>query len=186
MKAGGTLQVICMILASLMLGSGAGTVAAHPGSPSAESLQGATWIEMGNGHHQVYVFTDPNCPYCADLYRTLKGLSAQHDLRVRWLPVAVVDATSLGKAAAWLQSEDPLATLDLSKRGFQPGLGGHVHEDVPSTETERNLEENHRLLALWAIPVVPTMVVMDRDGVPRVFQGSLSPLALGRIFDHLH
>jgi thiol:disulfide interchange protein DsbG len=162
--------------------------AAEPnGKPVApNALERATWIEQGGGRHLVHVFTDPNCPYCADLYGTLKGLMEERDLRVRWLPVAVVDTTSAGKAAAWLQAEDSLSSLDGSKTGFEPGVGGRVREDVPSADTERRLAENHRLLAQFAIPVVPTMLVTDRDGDLRVFQGSLSPLALGRIFDHLH
>ena len=170
----------------LMVWAGAAPVAAEPRSSPIETLEQATWIEMGDGHHLIHVFTDPNCPYCADLYRSLKGLMEQWDLRVRWLPVAVVDATSAGKAAAWLQADDPLETLDISKTGFEPGIGGDVHEDVPTADTERRLAENHRLLARFAIPVVPTMLVMDRDGELKVFQGSLSPLALGRIFDHLY
>jgi thiol:disulfide interchange protein DsbG len=182
----GDLQYGYTMAVLLLFWAGTVPVAAEPRSSPIEALEQATWIEMGDGHHVIHVFTDPNCPYCADLYRTLKGLMDQRDLRVRWLPVAVVDATSAGKAAAWLQADDPLGTLDVSKTGFEPGVGGRVREDVPSADTERRLAENHGLLAQFAIPVVPTMLVMDRDGGLRVFQGSLSPLALGRIFDHFH
>lgn len=186
MTSRGNLHYRYTMAVLLMLWAVAVPVAAEPRSSPIEALEQAAWIEMGDGHHVIHVFSDPNCPYCADLYRTLKGLMEQRNLRVRWLPVAVVDATSAGKAAAWLQADDPLTTLDVSKTGFEPGIGGGVHEDVPSADTERRLAENHRLLVRVAIPVVPTMLVMDRDGELKVFQGSLSPLALGRIFDHLH
>lgn len=186
MTSRGNLHYGYTMAALLLLWAGAVPVAAESRFSPMEALEQATWIEMGDGRQVIHVFTDPNCPYCADLYRTLKGLMEPRDLRVRWLPVAVVDATSAGKAAAWLQADDPLGTLDVSKTSFEPGVGGRVREDVPSGDTERRLAENHRLLAQFAIPVVPTMLVMGRDGELKVFQGSLSPLALGRIFDHLH
>ena len=45
------------------------------------------------------VFFDPNCPFCAHLWRELQPW--QNRLRVRWIPVAFVRPDSLGMASAF-------------------------------------------------------------------------------------
>ncbi|MEJ2509073.1 MAG: hypothetical protein P8009_06285 [Gammaproteobacteria bacterium] len=44
----------------------------HAGSQLAASMLAditqASWIAEGKGPHVVYVFFDPNCPYCHKLY----------------------------------------------------------------------------------------------------------------------
>lgn len=75
------------------------------------ALPDATWIAEGQGRRVVYVFFDPNCPSCQLLYKNLRTFIASHDLQLRWVPVAIVNTTSLGKAAAILQALDPRAAL---------------------------------------------------------------------------
>lgn len=71
----------------------------------------ATWIAEGQGRRIVYVFFDPNCPSCQLLYKNLRTFIGSHSLQLRWIPVAIVNVTSLGKAAAILQAPDPVAAL---------------------------------------------------------------------------
>lgn len=150
------------------------------------ALAQATWITDGAGRHAVYVFFDPNCPSCALLYRNTRALIAPHDLQLRWVPVAIVNATSAGKAAAILEAADPSAALRENKEAYSGELyAGGIAERIAADETERRLRANEALLEQLDIPVVPSMLFLDRDRRTVLIQGALSPLALRKVFDRL-
>lgn len=166
------------------------TVSAAPKPDSARKaavaeLARAGAVVQGAGRRAVYVFFDANCAYCPLLYRNLQPLIKSHDLQLHWLPVAVVDATSLGKAAAILEADDPVAALDHNERQYDTAANtGAIEEKIPSARTEARVRANEALLARIAIPVVPTMVFVAKDGAVQTVQGALSPLALRRMFAH--
>ena len=146
----------------------------------------ATWIAEGQGGRAVYIFFDPNCPSCALLYRNLRSLIGSHALQLRWIPVAVVNATSPGKAAAILQAPVPLAALRQNEERYRgETYSGDIEEDIPSSETEQKLRTNERLLNGLDIPVVPSMLFTAKDGRAVLIQGALSPLALRKVFTRL-
>lgn len=149
-------------------------------------LPKATWIAEGRGQRIIYIFVDPNCPSCALLYRNLRNLIEPQDLQVRWVPVAVVNPTSLGKAAAILQAKDPLAALRRNEEAYHgETYSGGIEEEFPAAATEAILRANERLFARLDIPVVPTMLFEDRNWRTVIIQGALSPLALRKVFAHL-
>jgi thiol:disulfide interchange protein DsbG len=159
--------------------------AASPTEVLAE-LPKSTWIAEGQGRRIVYIFLDPNCPSCALLYRNLRTLIEPQDLQIRWVPVAVVGPTSLGKAAAILQAKEPLAALRLNEERYHgETYSGGIEEDLPTADTERKLRANERLFNRLDIPVVPTMLFEDRDWRTVIIQGALSPLALRKVFARL-
>jgi len=146
----------------------------------------ATWIAEGDGGRVIYIFFDPNCPSCALLYRTLRPMIEPQDLQVRWIPVAVVNVTSFGKAAAILQAKDPLAGLRHNEEGYRgETYSGGIEEDLPTPATERTLRANEHLLNSLDIPVVPSILFAGKDGRTVLIQGALSPLALRKVFAHL-
>lgn len=145
-----------------------------------------TWIAEGKGQRVVYIFIDANCPSCALLYRNLRTLIEPQDLQIRWVPVAVVNPTSLGKAAAMLQAPDPLAALRLNEEKYHgETYSGGIEEDIPTAETEQKLRANERLFNKLDIPVVPTMLFEDKNWRTVIIQGALSPVALRKVFAHL-
>lgn len=84
-------------------------------------------------------FFDPNCPSCQLLYKNLRTFIASHGLQLRWVPVAIVNATSLGKAAAILQAPDPVAALRQNEEHYHgESYSGGIEEDIPSSETEQS------------------------------------------------
>ncbi len=149
-------------------------------------LPNATWIAEGKGQRVVYIFIDANCPSCALLYRNLRSLVEPQDLQIRWVLVAVVGPTSLGKAAAMLQAPDRLAALRRNEERYHgESYSGGLEEDIPTDETERKLRANERLFNRLDIPVVPTMLFEDRNWRAVIIQGALSPLALRKVFARL-
>lgn len=150
------------------------------------ALPKAAWIAEGQGRRAVYVFFDPNCPACQLLYRNLRTLIAPHALQVRWVPVAVVNVTSMGKAAAILEAPDPLAALRENEEHYAgEAYAGGIEERIASSETERRVHANERLLNQLDIPVVPSMLFADKDRRAALIQGALSPFALRKVFSRL-
>lgn len=146
----------------------------------------ATWVAEGQGRRLVYVFFDPNCPSCQLLYRNLRTFLSSHDLQLRWIPVAVVDATSLGRAAAILEAPDPQAALRQNEENYDvQAYAGGIAEDIPSAETGSKVRANERLLNRLDIPVVPSMLFAAKDGRTVLIQGALSPLALRKVLARL-
>lgn len=146
----------------------------------------ATWIADGDGRRIVYIFFDPNCPSCQTLYQNLRPFLASHALQLRWIPVAVVNATSAGKAAAILEAPDPTAAFRRNEEHYDTDTyAGAIEEQIPSRETEQKLSANERLLNRLTIPVVPSMLFADKNGRAAIIQGTLSPVALRKVFDRL-
>ncbi|ODU30190.1 MAG: hypothetical protein ABS93_02020 [Thiobacillus sp. SCN 62-729] len=142
------------------------------------------WFSEGQSKRIVYVFFDPNCAGCNFLYKSLRSFVQSGQVSIRWIPVAVVNETSLGKAAAILQAKDPIAALARNEEHYQMENGG-IEEDIPDAVTEQRLHANTRLLSELPVPVVPTMVFADRNGNAVLIQGALSPLALRKVFAQL-
>lgn len=182
---------LAMLASVLLIFPFAGRAADGARAPAAadavlSALLKATWVADGNGRRAVYVFFDPNCPACQLLYRNLRTLIEPHDMQVRWVPVAIVNATSPGKAAAILEAADPLAALRENEEHYSgEAYAGGIEERIPSGETERQLRANERLLNKLDIPVVPTMLFPDKDRRAVLIQGALSPLALRKVFRRL-
>jgi thiol:disulfide interchange protein DsbG len=133
----------------------------------------------------VCVF-DPNCGYCQLLYKNLQTFIAPYNLQLRWIPVAIVDATSLGKAAAIMQAKDPKAALDNNEAHYNTNTyTGGISEEIPFAGTEARLRVNEALLNQVGIPVVPTMLFQAKSGEAMVIQGALSPIALRKVLDRV-
>jgi hypothetical protein len=101
------------------------------------TAQKVAWIAQGQGRRVVYVIFDPNCAYCPLLYKNLQPLIAPYDLQLRWIPVAILDATSLGKAAAIMQAKEPQGRARLQRSALQ-------HGDIFRKHFRRDSVRRHR------------------------------------------
>ena len=54
-----------------------------------------TWIKEGKGPHIIYIFFDPNCPFCHRLYVNTRAWIKQGKVQLRWIPVGILTTTSL-------------------------------------------------------------------------------------------
>ena len=168
-------------LATLLLGLGAGAVragqaAATPGSLLAVLRQQATTIRQGGGRHRLYVFFDPNCPYCHQLYLKLRPLVAQRDLQVHWVVLGMLTASSAPKAAAILQAPDRLKAFETNENDYdfaangQPG-GGIEPARTIAPATRRMLDANLRIYREHKLFGVPVMVWQRRGGGVDMYAG---------------
>ncbi|WP_298140098.1 thioredoxin fold domain-containing protein [Acidiferrobacter sp.] len=131
-------------------------------------------IREGNGSRQLYVFVDPNCPFCHRLFERLQPLIGPHHVTVHWIVTGFLRATSAGKAAAILGARRPLAALMQSERGFRPGRGGGGGGIGPVAvrgRAARAVAVNTHLLAMTGFELVPTLVYRNTAGRAVMHQG---------------
>ncbi len=157
---------------------GSGAAYAHKpfgfGSPPAAVLAAVRHgygISEGPGPRNLYVFVDPNCPYCHRLFEQLQGRLAPAGVRVHWLVVGFLHASSPGKAAAILGARRPLAALLRSERGFRPRIGGGLAPVPVRGRIAHELAVNDRLLAMTGDELVPTLVYRNTAGRAIIHQG---------------
>ncbi len=71
---------------------------------------------------RVFVFFDPQCPHCAALWNAAKPLKSQ--ARFIWVPVGLINATSVAQGAAILAAADPVAAMDQHEASITAKQGG--------------------------------------------------------------
>ncbi|HUI58999.1 MAG TPA: thiol:disulfide interchange protein DsbG [Steroidobacteraceae bacterium] len=151
----------------------AGTWVAPPTGSAVGLLQRldrAHWIAAGakSSARLVYVFADPDCPFCNDLWKALKSARAP-DVQIRYLLVAVIDADSRGKDAAILESPDPAAALEHHERQF--ARGGVTPKSEVQPTTAEALAANEALMQALHLYGTPGMVYLDEHNEVKVFAG---------------
>ena len=122
----------------------------------------STWIGEGRGTRVLYIFFDPNCPYCHQLYGMLRAFVGKADVQLRWVVLGMLTPSSLPKAAAILQAANPLqafhtneADYDFAANG-QPG-GGITPATTITPKAREKLARNlaiYRAHKLFGVPVL--------------------------------
>lgn len=122
------------------------------------------WVAEGAGSNVLYVFFDPNCPYCHRLWTTLRGGVQSGKVQVRWLPVAILKDDSKGLAAAIYAAKNPSqAMAQMVNRQLQPVF--------VSEAANQNVAHNLLLLRDTGYTGVPT-ILFRRAGKVRATMGS--------------
>ncbi len=135
----------------------------------------ATWIRDGKSAHVIYVFFDPNCPYCHKVYEMLRPQVQRGDVELRWIPLASLMTTSLGKAATMLEAKDPTEAFYRNERGFSQetgSFGGIEEEPAPREDTLRKLKVNLALLKRSGFDAVPALLFRTKDGKADITRGA--------------
>ncbi len=148
-------------------------------------LDQASCIVEGRGQRRLVIFFDPNCPYCHRLYEALRPSVGKHGLSVCWVVLGMLTSSSLPKAAAMLQADDPLRALrrneddyDFAANG-QPG-GGILPARSIAPRTRARLQRNLDLYRSARLAGVPVMVWRDAHGA-HLSVGVPSPAGLRAI-----
>jgi thiol:disulfide interchange protein DsbG len=86
-----------------------------------EMYQGASQLNFftqGNdaAPHKMYIIFDPNCSICHMVFNLVQPMIDAGDLQVRWVPVGIMQASSVGKAAAIMIGADNDARVALLKQ----------------------------------------------------------------------
>ncbi len=146
-----------------------------------KQLEGSAWIADGSAKaaRVVYVFTDPNCPFCAKLWADARPWVASGKVELRHVIVGILTPTSRAKAAALLTDRNPSQALAAYEGLHAPGtakalaagqrpqpLGDEGLKPMASipAQTAEKLDANARLMASFGLPATPGLVWRDAKG----------------------
>ncbi|WP_407792403.1 thiol:disulfide interchange protein DsbG [Pigmentiphaga litoralis] len=165
-----------------------------------QQVEQSAWIADGkaNAPRVVYVFTDPNCPYCNKLWSDARPWVDAGRVQLRHVIVGILTPTSPGKAAALLAAADPVAALrahesahvasttEMLKSG-QPkpleGKGLAPLKSIPAAISEK-LNANQAIMATWGLHATPAVVWRDEKGAVQSRTG-IPPALLPQIMGPL-
>lgn len=150
-------------------------------------LEKSHWIADGRegAPRTVYVFTDPNCPYCNKLWSDARPWVDAGKVQLRHVMVGILTPTSAGKAAALLGDKNPSAALAAHERGHAAsnektlasgrpkplGDDGVKPLSVVPPALQARLDANVKLMATYGLQATPAVVWRDRAGSVQMRQG---------------
>jgi hypothetical protein len=141
----------------------------------------AKGISIGTGApNKAFVFFDPACSYCADLWRATQPLKGQVD--VVWIPVSVFGEDSTVLSAAILQSKNPASLMSANEEAMRKTGNPITVKTVPSDAARARVASNTDLMTTLdptaPIQAVPLMYYKSADGRVEVISGSMDAEAL--------
>jgi thiol:disulfide interchange protein DsbG len=150
-------------------------------------LEKSTWIADGRAtaSRTVYVFTDPNCPYCNKLWSDARPWVDAGKVQLRHVIVGILTPTSAGKAAALLDDKNPAAALDAYERGHAASNAKALASGQPRPladdglkalsivppALQARLDANAKLMESYGLQATPAVVWRDAKGGVQMRQG---------------
>lgn len=146
----------------------------------AKALDDQTWQQIrtlrgvesqkGITNPTVYIFFDPNCPYCAKLWQAKIGDKLFYQLPAVWIPVSYLGDSALGKAAALLRKNtaESLAN-NFTQFNYETRQGG-VQKVSPS-EAEKNALGKSKSVWLKLGAATPLIAYRAKSGELKVVLG---------------
>ncbi|MCI1007299.1 thiol:disulfide interchange protein DsbG [Herbaspirillum sp. C7C8] len=152
-----------------------------------KQVQKSHWVAEGSpsAPRTLYVFTDPNCPYCTQLWSETQPWVKAGKVQIRHILVGILTKTSPGKAAAILASANPGKALTAHETAYfearqkQAADGRKVDPDgqgiapldrVPANISQQ-LEENTRMMLQLDLQATPALIWRDAYGAVHIRQG---------------
>lgn len=125
---------------------------------------------------EVFVFYDPQCPHCANLWQETKQLHGE--AKFTWIPVAIMRPVSALQGGAILSSSDPVKTMDEHEALISAGRGGMTAGPL-SEEMKATIAQNTALFQSFGRNGVPFIVSQHvTTGELITIPGALSATAL--------
>lgn len=123
----------------------------------------------------VYVFFDPQCPHCAQLWNASQPL--QKKVRFVWIPVGLLNASSSTQGAALLSAGDPARLMSEHEASMLAGTGGISASSNVTPEVEQAIKSNTRLFNNLGIEGVPFVIARNAKTGQTVTRGGSMPTA---------
>lgn len=145
-------------------------------------LDKTSWIADGKADAPriVYMFSDPNCPYCNLFWQQARPWVESGKVQLRHIMVGIIREDSPAKSAALLASNDPQSALQQhEKAGKASTLKG-----LPSipAEVQAKLDANMALMDELGLSATPAIFYLDDNQQLQQQQGAPAPEMLGKIF----
>lgn len=143
-------------------------------------LQDSAWIADGSDKAEkiIYVFTDPNCPYCKRLWQDARPWVDAGKIQLRHVMVGTLGENSQKKAAFMLAAKDPKAVLQGNESGKAPAKEAKVVE----AKQLQQLENNQQLMATLGASGTPAILYIDATGMLQMHPGAPQGAQLIELF----
>lgn len=139
-----------------------------------DALQESHWVAEGNPKAEsiVYVFTDPNCPYCEKFRQAAQPYLAKGNVQLRHILVGILRPSSAEKAAQILMAADPTAALtQLARKTSVEGDKNIPNPDDIPKAIHQQVSENTQFMQEHQVFATPTVVYKDSNGSLKQVQG---------------
>jgi len=140
-----------------------------------QQLSTVTQFQVGNpkAPKHVVMFFDPNCIYCHTTYDALQPYVKDGSLRLSIVPVAVIKATSMGRAEALLMAKNPAQALNEDEAQFdvQHEEGGLPEAVNPPAKIVAAINANNTFMQSHNIDGTPYLIFRDASGAVQAVPG---------------
>ncbi|TLP59147.1 MULTISPECIES: thiol:disulfide interchange protein DsbG [Pseudomonas] len=144
-------------------------------------MENTNWIADGkpDAPRIVYLFSDPNCPYCSMFWQQARPWVESGKVQLRHIMVGIIREDSPGKSAALLAAKDPAkALLEHEKAGKASTL--KALDKIPEA-VQNKLDANLALMDELGLSATPAIFYQDEQGQLQSQQGAPRPEMLGKI-----
>ncbi|MFZ3207163.1 MAG: thiol:disulfide interchange protein DsbG, partial [Pseudomonas sp.] len=150
-----------------------------------QGLESSTWIQDGAAEapRTVYMFSDPNCPFCNMFWKQARPWVDAGDVQLRHVMVGMLRADSAGKAAALLVAKDPQAALNAHEAAGKASKLEPVERISPKVNEQ--LEANLTLMGEMGASATPAIYYLDDEGRLQQQHGAPRPDSLKQIMGPL-
>jgi thiol:disulfide interchange protein DsbG len=139
-----------------------------------QRIEKATYVTEGTvsaPKKVIYVFVDPNCPYCHFTWLAVQPYEAA-GLQVRWIPVATLGPTSLPKAIEVLGATDKTrAFKQMEANHGKPWSASAASDATTHSAIATSIRQNGELMEAFGIAGTPGVVWRDQQGKIQVKSG---------------
>ncbi|NNP75812.1 thiol:disulfide interchange protein DsbG [Acinetobacter sp. Ac_3412] len=136
-----------------------------------KSLEKSAWIPDGNvkAPRIIYVFSDPNCPYCHAFWEKARPYVKAGKVQLRHIQVGVIRSESRGQAATLLAASNPQQVFE----AFNAAKGKQKLKElkpIPAHLAEK-LEANEEMMNKYGFYATPALVWKNAQGGLETAQG---------------
>lgn len=145
------------------------------------NMEKSHWIADGkkDAPRIVYLFSDPNCPYCNMFWEQARPWVDAGKVQLRHIMVGIIREDSPAKSAALLAAKDPQSALhDHEKAGKASKLT--AMKTIPA-DVQAKLDANMQLMTDLEVAATPAIFYLDEQGNLQQQQGAPSPDKLVKI-----
>ncbi|MFP3515062.1 thiol:disulfide interchange protein DsbG [Pseudomonas sp. SIMBA_077] len=139
------------------------------------NMENSHWIQDGkkDAPRIVYLFSDPNCPYCNMFWEQARPWVDSGKVQLRHIMVGIIRADSPGKSAALLAAKDPQHALhEHEKSGKASSL--EPLSKIPA-DVQAKLDANTQLMNDLELSATPAIFYLDEKGNLQQQQDAPSP-----------
>ncbi|MFT0211469.1 thiol:disulfide interchange protein DsbG [Pseudomonas sp. F1_0610] len=147
-----------------------------------KELETTNWIKEGSDKADkiVYVFTDPNCPYCKRFWNSAQPWVTAGKVQLRHVVVGILSESSQKKAGYILTAKDKTQALTGNESGKQP-----AKETALTDEMKQLLQTNMNMMQKMGANGTPAIFYKDSTGMLQMQPGMPNPEMLVQMFGEL-